>query len=95
MNSGIRSSDLGMSRALTQLVNPTTSNPGLDEGHQIDFIESFESPDLPPQILHFYKGDPCTLLKNISRISDWVKRRRCWVIDAKERIAVIQFHSGE
>jgi hypothetical protein len=24
-----------------------------------------------------------------------VKGRRCWVIDAKEGVAVIQFHNGE
>jgi hypothetical protein len=43
-----RARDLGISRALTQLVTQIRSNPGLDEGHQIDFIEKFDSPDLDP-----------------------------------------------
>jgi hypothetical protein len=51
---------LGILRALTQLVTPTRSNTGLDEGHQIDFIENFESPDLPPHVFHFSEGDPWT-----------------------------------
>jgi hypothetical protein len=53
---GPQARDLGILRALTQLVAPITSNPGLDEGHQIDFIETFESLDLASHILHFLKA---------------------------------------
>jgi hypothetical protein len=87
--------NLGTLRSLTRLINPFRSNPGLDEGHQIDFIETIETPDLPPHVLHFYEGDACTLLRNISTVSGLVKGRRCWVIDANERIVVIQFENGE
>jgi hypothetical protein len=90
-----RARDLRLLRAFTQLVTLIRSNPELDEGYQIDFIEKFECSDLPPHILHFYEGDLYTLLKNIRTVSGLVKRRRYSIIDAKERVAVIQFHSGE
>jgi hypothetical protein len=81
--------DLGILNALTELVTSSKSNPRLDEGHQIAFIERIEIPDLPPHILRFYEGGPCTLLRNISTLSGLVKRRRCCVLDARERVAVI------
>jgi hypothetical protein len=58
--------DLGILKAMTQLVTPIKSNPRLDEADQIDFIERIDIPDLPLHILDFYEGDPCTLLRNIS-----------------------------
>jgi hypothetical protein len=48
--------DLGILKALTELVTPSKSNPRLDEGHQIDFIERIETPDLPPHIVVFMKA---------------------------------------
>jgi hypothetical protein len=87
--------DLGILKALTQLITPIKSNPRLDEGHQIDFIEGIETPDLPPHILRFYEGDPCTLLRNISTLSGLVKGRRCSMSDARERVTVIRFESGQ
>jgi hypothetical protein len=87
--------DLGILKALTQLVTLIKSNPRLDEAHQIDFIERIDTPDLPLHILHFYEGDPYTLLRNISTLSGVVKGRRYWVLDAKEPVAVIRFESGE
>jgi hypothetical protein len=83
--------DLGILKALTKLVTAIKSNPSLDEAHQIDFIETVDTPDLPLHILHFYEGDPCTLLRNISTLSGVVNGRRCWVLDAKDRVAVIRF----
>jgi hypothetical protein len=82
-------------KALNQLVTATRPNPRLDEGHQINFLERIETPDFPPDVLHFYEGDPCTLFRNMSTLAGLVKGRRCWVIDAKERFVVIQFESGE
>jgi hypothetical protein len=82
--------DLGILKALTELVTPSQSNPRLDEGHKIDFIERIETPDLPPHILRFYEGEPCTGLRNISTLSGVVRGRRCWVLDARERFAVIR-----
>jgi hypothetical protein len=74
---------------------PIKPNPRLDEGHQIDFIEGIETADIPSHILRFYEDGPCTLLRIISTLSDLVKGRRCWVLDARERVAVIRFHSCE
>jgi hypothetical protein len=87
--------DLRISKALTQLVTSIKSNRRLDESHQSDFIERIETPDLPSHILHFYEGDPCTLLRNIGTLLGLVKGRYCWVLDARERVAVIRFDGGE
>jgi hypothetical protein len=43
---GARARDLRILREVTQLVTPTTSNLGLDEGHQIDLIENLKVPTL-------------------------------------------------
>jgi hypothetical protein len=48
--------DLGILKALTQLVTPIKSNLRLDGGHQIDLIERIETLDLPPHILRFLKA---------------------------------------
>jgi hypothetical protein len=88
-------SDLRLLKALTQLVTPIKSNPRMDEGHQIDFIERIETPDLHLHIRPFSEGDPCTLLRNISTLSGVVNGMRYWVLDAQERVAVIRFESGK
>jgi hypothetical protein len=87
--------DLGILRALTQLITPCKTNPGLNEAHQIDFIEKLDTPDLPPHISHFYEGDLCILLRNISTASGLVKGRRCWIVNANRRVVVIRLDTGE
>jgi hypothetical protein len=82
-------------KVLAQFVTPIKSNWSLDEGHQIHFLERIETPDLPPDILHCYEGGLCTLLRNINTLSGFVNGRRFWGLDAKERVAVIRFESGE
>jgi hypothetical protein len=67
----------------------------LNQAHQIDFIEKIKTPDLPPHILHFDESNPCMLLRHIDRLSGLKKDRRCWVVEAYQRVAVTRPTSGE
>jgi hypothetical protein len=62
----------------TGAIPDTTYNSGLSECPQKEFIETIDTPDLPPHILNLYEGDPCVILRNISTLSGVVKGSHCW-----------------
>jgi hypothetical protein len=68
---------------------------GLNEAHQLDFIDKIEISDRPPHILHFDEGDPCMLFRNIRTLSGLVKGRRCWPVNAHQRVAAIPLDNRE
>jgi hypothetical protein len=85
----------GIISAFTQLIKPVSNCPGLSEAQQIDFIEKFDTLDLPSKDIRILEGDPFVLIINIDTRSGLVKNRRCRVIQIKNRTVVFQFEDGE
>jgi hypothetical protein len=84
---------LGSVKATTTLVTELNC-PGFATSHQIDMIEKLDLPDLPPQTLLIYKGDPMFLLRNIDIRLGLAKGRRCTAKHVGEQTVVVQFDDG-
>jgi hypothetical protein len=91
---GTEANYLGTICAMTELVTPLPESPGLTKCQQIDFIEKFDTPDLPPHRLSFFKGDALILLRNLDTRSGLAKGRRCFVKKLLNRTVVVQFDDG-
>jgi hypothetical protein len=86
---------LGVIPACVELIQPLANCPGLSESQQLDFIESIDTPALPPTNIHILDGDPFILLRNIGTGSNLAKERRCCVIQMKNRTVIVQFDDNE
>jgi hypothetical protein len=86
---------LGVVDGLTDLIKPLSNCPGLSEAQQINFIESIDAPDLPPNEIHILEGDRFILLRTIDARSGLAKGRRCRALELRNRTVVLQFDDGE
>jgi hypothetical protein len=85
----------GIVSAFTELIKPLSNYPGLSEAQQIDFIETIDTPDLPPTDIHILEGDPFILIRNIDTRSGLVKGQRCRATQIKNRTVAFQFEDSE
>jgi hypothetical protein len=67
----------------------------LSEVQQIDVIKKIKTPYLPPNDMHILAGDPFTLLRNSGTRPEFIKGRRCSVIQMKDRAVFFQLKNGE
>jgi hypothetical protein len=85
---------LGTISAVTDLLTPLPESPGLSACQQVDFIERFDTPDLPVHRLVLFAGDALVLLRNLDTRVGLAKGRRCSVKQLRQRTIVVEFDDG-
>jgi ATP-dependent exoDNAse (exonuclease V) alpha subunit len=79
--------------ARSELITPFQNCPGLARAHQIDFVHSLNTPDLPPSVLKILLGDPLLLMRNVDTQAGLAKGRRGTAVRLGRRNLVVQFDS--
>jgi hypothetical protein len=80
---------------ITNIINREDYNRDLSKFHKRNFTQNIDIPDLPPHVLNLFQGDPCILLRNVSKMSGLVKGRGRWASDLGQRVVVVRFENQE
>jgi hypothetical protein len=79
---------------VTALVIPLQESLGLSTYQQIDFIEKFDTRQLPMHYQSFFDADVLVLLQNLDTRSGPTKGRRCSATELHNHTIVVQFDDG-